>query len=317
MGETNAPGDLFQTVVTTLNEGVIVVDRCGRVLFANSAAKDSMCGQLASAISLVADGGERSLALYDTNGEPLPPHHRPLARTLRTGASTKDVIGVDHVGHRRWLAVAGTPLQPGHPESPVVMTLTDITEYRAITQELTRQATHDHLTGLPNRAHTITTLEYYLRARHRRDPLVVMFIDLDDLKKVNDTYGHSVGDTVLATSARRLRDALPATATLGRIGGDEFVAIHLDGTDTLPRLTEHLHAALHAPTIAGHDIRPQASIGVVIVPPGDTRTTDHILRSADHAMYRAKTRGGHRTHYHREHQLRPHHGQAPHHERPT
>ena len=294
-----AADDRFHAVLSALPDAIVVVDHHGQVQFSNPAANHLFRGHLTTTINLTDPTLYQRYPLYDVDGEQLPRRRRPLTRALQSGAPTHDIIGADRAnGQRVWMAITCTPLTPGSDSSPFVISLTDVTEHRTTANELSYQATHDHLTGLPNRAHTIATLDYYLRARHRRDPLAVMFIDLDDLKTTNDTYGHSIGDLILQTSAHRLRQALPATATLGRLGGDEFVAIQLDDIDQLPHITNTLHDALAQPiTITGHNLHIHASIGVVLVPPQDTRTTDHILRRADHAMYRAKTRGGARTHY--------------------
>ncbi|MFJ6095715.1 diguanylate cyclase domain-containing protein [Williamsia muralis] len=292
-----AGDDRFHAVLAALPEAIVVVDHHGQVQFSNPAANHLLRGHLTTTINLTDPRLYQRYPLYDVDGEQLPRWRRPLTRALQTGTATHDIIGADRAnGQRVWMAITCTPVFPHHDQTPFVISLTDVTEHRTTANELSYQATHDHLTGLPNRAHTIATLDYHLRARHRRDPLAVMYIDLDDLKTTNDTFGHSIGDLILHTSAHRLRHALPATATLGRLGGDEFVAIQLDDIDHLPHITNTLHNALAQPiTIAGHNLHIHASIGVVLVPPHDTRTTDHILRRADHAMYRAKTTGGART----------------------
>lgn len=297
--EACAADDRFQAVLAALPDAIVVVDHHGQVQFSNPAANHLFRGHLTTTINLTDPSLYQRYPLYDVDGEQFPRRRRPLTRALQSGAPTHDIIGADRAnGQRVWMAVTCTPVFPHDDHTPFVISLTDVAEHRVTANELSYRATHDHLTGLPNRAHTIATLDYYLRARHRRDPLAVMFIDLDDLKTTNDTFGHAVGDLILRTSAHRLRQALPATATLGRLGGDEFVAIQLDDIDQLPYITNTLHDALAQPiTIAGHTLHIHASIGVALVPPRDTRTTDHILRRADHAMYRAKTTGGARTHY--------------------
>lgn len=307
--------DRFHAVLSALPEAIVVVDHHGQVQFSNPAANHLFRGHLTTAINLTDPRLYQRYPLYDVDGEQLPRRRRPLTRALQSGAPTQDIIGADRANGRRvWMAVTCTPVFPHDDQSPFVISLTDVTEHRTTANELSYRATHDHLTGLPNRAHTIATLDYYLRARHRRDPLAVMFIDLDDLKTTNDTFGHSIGDLILRTSAHRLRQALPTTATLGRLGGDEFVAVQLDDIDQLPHITNNLHTALAQPiTIAGHNLHIHASIGVVLVPPQDTRTTDHILRRADHAMYRAKTTGGARTHYLTNPPPQPINGHVPQH----
>ena len=296
----------FSAVVSGLGEGVVVADATGRIEFANPAATRILSDRVAVGTNTANPAYQDRFPLVSVDGEVLAPTQRPLARTLRTGQPGRYVVGINGGSGRVWLSVACTllasPTESAASVVMVVMVFTDITDHRRTTADLAYRATHDYLTGLPNRAHTMGALDHYLSARHRRDPLVVMFIDLDNLKTINDTHGHSVGDIVLRTCAERLRVALPTSATLGRFGGDEFVALHLDGVDALTDITARLHTTLHAPvTTPTAQIRPRASIGVVIVPPDDTRTTDNILRDADLTMYTAKAHGGNRTHYFTRH----------------
>lgn len=286
--------------VDILAIGVVIVDAAGRIDYRNPAATGILGGFVNADVGVAGRPSLHQHPLYSAHGEPLTPGERPVARARRSGRSTDTVIGFDRAnGQRVWLHVTCALLDPSDPDSSaVVLSFTDISESHATSAQLAYRATHDDLTGLPNRAHTIAALAHHLRARHRRDALVVMFIDLDNLKTINDTCGHSVGDIVIRTCAERLRRALPATATLGRFGGDEFVALHLDGLDTLRTLTADLHTTLHAPiTTTTTQVRPRASIGVVIVPPQDPRTTDNVLRDADRAMYEAKAHGGNHTRY--------------------
>ncbi|MBK6762609.1 MAG: GGDEF domain-containing protein [Micrococcales bacterium] len=124
----------------------------------------------------------------------------------------------------------------------------------------------------------------------------VLFIDLDGLKSVNDTYGHAVGDEVIVTVARRVRDRVRVNDVLARFGGDEFVlvlpAIH--GVDDVARICEELHRAVTQPMAVGErTIVMTMSVGVAVVSPGED--PDSALRRADAALYRAKREGRART----------------------
>ncbi|HEV7208120.1 MAG TPA: EAL domain-containing protein [Mycobacteriales bacterium] len=162
-------------------------------------------------------------------------------------------------------------------------------------QRLAHQATHDELTGLPNRTLFLDRLELAL-GRHQRDPRavpVVVFLDLDRLKIVNDSLGHDLGDELLIVVARRLKALMRSTDTVARFGGDEFVIVaeEADALDAPVRLTERILAAVAEPVeLAGRRISPSASAGVVVAAGYDTAGA--ALRDADIAMYRAKHRGG-------------------------
>ena len=161
-------------------------------------------------------------------------------------------------------------------------------------QDLLRhQAFHDVLTGLPNRALFQQRLEQAVhRQRSQGCPLALLFFDLDDFKHVNDTRGHAAGDELLRTAAARLTSRAGAGDTVARLGGDEFAVI-LTGDGDLPVVAGDLLDALDEPvTLAGRPHVPQASAGLVVVPPEERQVTASLLlHRADAAMYAAK-RGG-------------------------
>ena len=158
---------------------------------------------------------------------------------------------------------------------------------------LAHQATHDVLTGLPNRAELHTRLDAALRRdRERESPaVVVLFCDLNGFKRVNDRLGHAAGDQLLLDVAGRLRATLRAGDTLARYGGDEFVVLceDTDQDGAAATCTDRIHAALEAPIVldAG-PVEVGASVGAALA---DGRTdADELIRAADARMYRAKKR---------------------------
>jgi diguanylate cyclase (GGDEF)-like protein len=165
-------------------------------------------------------------------------------------------------------------------------------------RELSHQALHDMLTGLPNRGLVLDRAGQLL-ARTSRQPGVlagVLFIDIDDFKAVNDNLGHAAGDLLLSTVAQRLRGAVREQDTIGRLGGDEFVVLSelADGEATLELLADRLSEILREPVALGEDARAisvTASIGVAV---GRYRSPDAMLRDADVALYTAKAAGKHR-----------------------
>ncbi|WP_433360754.1 putative bifunctional diguanylate cyclase/phosphodiesterase [Actinoplanes sp. CA-142083] len=151
-------------------------------------------------------------------------------------------------------------------------------------RELAHQATHDVLTGLPNR--NVLTREINA-ALDAGEPVTVALIDLDDFKAINDDLGHAVGDALIIAVGERIAAQLPGDGMVARLGGDEY-ALLLCGHDTAP-LTA-VAAELRLPVRAGgHDLVVESSIGLAPAVPGDT--ADELLRRADVAMYEAKGQG--------------------------
>jgi diguanylate cyclase (GGDEF)-like protein/PAS domain S-box-containing protein len=174
----------------------------------------------------------------------------------------------------------------------------DVTPRVEAEQQLLHLAGHDGLTGLSNRQTLVEELDQAL-ARAKRDhrALAVLFIDLDGFKDVNDTLGHSVGDTVLVQATRRLRGALRTHDLLARTGGDEFVAVladldHADAERVGVRVAQEAIAALQRSAREGDVQVPiSASVGVAVFPDGG-HVGEELLRAADAAMYDAKAAGG-------------------------
>jgi diguanylate cyclase (GGDEF)-like protein len=161
--------------------------------------------------------------------------------------------------------------------------------------ELRRLAQHDTLTGLPNRSLLDDRLTRAIgRAERNQTLIAVVFIDLNDFKPINDTYGHRVGDETLIAVAERLRESLRQTDTVGRIGGDEFVAVLEQITDEheIHDLAAKIMVAVSRPILHGDTpIVVSASLGISIYPK-DGSTPPVLLEKADKAMYRAKRMRG-------------------------
>ncbi|MEN9207434.1 MAG: PAS domain S-box protein [Gloeomargarita sp. GMQP_bins_14] len=170
----------------------------------------------------------------------------------------------------------------------------DITEKKLVEVQLLHKAFHDPLTGLPNRR---LFLERLLQAlahcqQGRYPPFVLVFLDLDRFKEINDRLGHLYGDELLVTIARRLQSALPTGDMVARLGGDEFALIlHALTPEQLPgRLTQLQRIIAQPLTLAGQMVAVQASMGVVYGHP-HYETPEQMLRDADKAMYQAKNQG--------------------------
>jgi diguanylate cyclase (GGDEF)-like protein/PAS domain S-box-containing protein len=184
-------------------------------------------------------------------------------------------ISIQDDGRRFWLVV-----------------FQDITERRRAAEALRHQATHDELTGLPNRA-AVKELLGELLGGDRRLGVAVLFCDIDNFKRVNDSLGHDAGDELLVALARRLESGLPPGCTAARLSGDEYVILCADAEAVggVQALATKVASLLRtAVPVHGQLVRVSASIGAA-VPNGSRATGADLLRFADAAMFEAKRRG--------------------------
>ncbi len=198
-------------------------------------------------------------------------------------------------GAYRWMLARGVAVRDAAGSATrIAGSQTDITERKLATDRLTHDAFHDALTGLPNRALFMDRLGSVMERsrRHSGHQFAVLFLDLDRFKVVNDSLGHALGDLLLISVAERLRAALRAADTVARLGGDEFtILLETDHLADALRTAERIQEALRLPFRVGeHEIFTTASIGVALSATGYERPND-VLRDADIAMYRAKSRG--------------------------
>ncbi|MEV4338886.1 EAL domain-containing protein [Streptomyces sp. NPDC049590] len=183
----------------------------------------------------------------------------------------------------------------GSPQYQLAL-MEDTTERRLLNLRLRYEATHDALTGLPNRTLFFERLEKALNAGEGQR-FGLCYLDLDGFKTINDSLGHAAGDRLLVEVADRLQSCATAPGEMvARLGGDEFVAL-TTGPDTergIDELAERIMNALVTPiSIDGRDLLVRGSLGIVEGPAGE-RTAAEVLRSADITMYRAKSAGGNR-----------------------
>ena len=197
-------------------------------------------------------------------------------------------------GTRSFLAACVlTPLMSEGGRRPgAVLVLRDVTDHKRAQAALSWQASHDTLTGLPNRARMMALLHTALtHARARPGKLCVLYIDLDRFKMVNDSLGHAVGDALLTQVVRRISDTVRGSDVVGRLAGDEFVVL-CDGIELgdAERIAERIVLDLGRPfLIDGNEVLVSGSVGLAIDTPGSTATS--LLGEADQAMYRAKQSG--------------------------
>jgi diguanylate cyclase (GGDEF)-like protein/PAS domain S-box-containing protein len=184
-----------------------------------------------------------------------------------------------------------------HGRRTFILTVRDITARKAAEELVRYHATHDALTGLPNRVLFDDRLASALKHSARQgDMVAVLFLDLDRFKNINDTLGHSIGDALLIALTRRLRASVRDEDTVARMGGDEFIFI-LRGLkspeDAVKPAQKILEAIRPHFYIDGHELYVTASIGLSLYP-ADGLGSDQLLKCADMALYRAKERGRNR-----------------------
>ncbi len=230
----------------------------------------------------------------------------PFDRTRMLAPATRALLGFapgsyGSLVHTRWPLVASHAIdsyaetlqqralaqQEASLEAAVSVRVQEIA---ALQNRLRHEATHDALTDLANRS--LLQERVRLMAADRSGGVGLLLIDLDDFKQINDGHGHSVGDEVLVEISRRLRAACPPEAVVCRYGGDEFVLALPARRNSLGELAMRVLAALHDPvaTCAG-PVPVSASVGTAYCPAGRACEFSDLVRSADRAMYSAKTAG--------------------------
>ncbi len=170
----------------------------------------------------------------------------------------------------------------------------DIPEQHKAEELIRKQAYYDNLTSLPNRFLALDRLSHMLfEAQRNKGHVAVLFIDLDNFKKVNDSFGHELGDKLLVKSAARLQQVIRKEDTIGRLGGDEFIVL-LRGINSHYNaicIAEKLLKSFTSPfKIEGRELVLTMSIGVAMYPENGDTASD-LLRNADTAMYQAKALG--------------------------
>lgn len=275
------------SVLANVAEGILVVKEDGLISFANPA----ICRLLG-----MTDGELRGTALGCYLQEPVIQdwtdsgfyHHYRRADTYRV----HDAIMRTPEGHQVPVALSCAPLPD--EQKAMVLSVLDMSVVRDLYRQLEQQAVTDSLTGLLNRRGFYQTVEgMLLRNEHAGKYLVVLYLDLDGFKHVNDSLGHDAGDQVLVWVAEQLKECLRPYDVLARMGGDEFVVV-IDGLDfpehaakVAEKLIERVSARRH---VDGIEATLGASIGIAVYPDCGTNL-DGLLRAADIAMYEAKRAG--------------------------
>ncbi len=217
-----------------------------------------------------------------------------LAQAIESGQPTRINVRMNTRAAALWFEWQLTAYSAGNSEPEVLAVGRDISGQQATEERLRYMATHDGLTGLPNRSLLSDRIRMAIaQARRTGKGFSLIALDLDGFKKVNDALGHPVGDALLRVAGERLREALRDIDTLARVGGDEFVAVLPNAVDEheIHLIGRRLISAMQLPfDIHGHTLYVSTSIGGAIYPEhGDSEVK--LLAHADTAMYRAKETG--------------------------
>lgn len=269
--------------LSTLPTGVLIV-REGLIERANPAVAE-MVGSSPSALKgtqaqlLHADATSLDGIVSALFGGPEPGHYSGEVELLRTDGTTF------------WALLEAGVVGSG---DRAVVAVTDISEMKRLQGELVRRADFDALTGLPSRGSFLASAQAEVkRARRSLQPLAVAVIDLDRLKDINDTGGHAAGDAALQRVAAACTETFRETDLVGRVGGDEFIAVLPDSTlAQAAAACERLLGAVRQSPLMAQDfwIDLGVSVGVVQMQPDED--LDALIARADGAMYRAKAAGG-------------------------
>ncbi len=275
-------------LIGSLDDGIVCLDAEGTVVLSNRSA-DAMHG-LPAGRTLIGSPLPMTSALRTEDGQVLAHDRHPAMLALEDDAARDAHLTVGEEGDgQRHLVVSARPF-PIDGRRGVVVVLHDTTAEWMEQQRLTHYALYDPLTGLANRYLLIEELRRMLQGLGRRGGSVALiYMDLDDFKRINDEHGHDMGDEVLGAFARRLRGAVRSDDVVSRLGGDEFVIAHAtteqpDGDLVVSRLRKVLSAPF---TVRGLAFEVGASIGWVSTDKGDVGP-DALLARADRAMYRHK-----------------------------
>jgi diguanylate cyclase (GGDEF)-like protein/PAS domain S-box-containing protein len=233
----------------------------------------------------------RSLAEFHVD----PQIRAELPAALSRQGSVRDyeVHLRDTNGRQFWLLLSAQPIRYAGALG-LLVALADIDDRKRMQDDMRRKAMHDPLTGLPNRAMFMETLDRAVRKAHRRQGrFSVLFVDLDHFKEVNDTMGHAAGDKLLQAVAERLASAVRQSDLVARLAGDEFVVLIEDhrGPEEVMIVAQKMVGFLQRPVLLEwREVNISGSVGIASYPE-DGEDVETLVKNADAAMYQAKERG--------------------------
>jgi len=277
----------YASLIRNASDVIVIVDVDGRLRFASSAAERTFAMRPEDLV------GRNLLDLWvDADRDRLAGFLAEVAASQGNAVGPVEVQ-VSSGAKRFTLESVGSNLLHDPAIGGLALNFRDVSERKALEEQLRQLAFHDPLTLLANRSLFRNRVEHALTlAQRARQQIAVMFLDLDNFKDVNDSLGHDAGDRLLQAAAQRLVKCTRSADTVARLGGDEF-AILLEGITEradVERVAVTITDSFAEPLVLdGTEVRVAASIGVIFSRPDDT--TEELLRNADIAMYNAKAGG--------------------------
>lgn len=292
--------DFYKDIIDNLYDGVYFVDRDRVIIYWNKGA-ERITGYSAEQ-TLGRACRDNLLNHVTANGVPLCLNNCPLAGVMEDGREREAEVFVHHAdGHRIPIVIRATAMrdETGHIIGAVesFSSNANVIETRSKLRQMRRAATTDLLTGAGNRMQLEGRLNAVIAEyQHTQSPSGLLFMDVDHFKQFNDTYGHNIGDDVLRMVAKTIRYAIRNTDTVGRWGGEEFIAILYDLPDlnALMGPAEKVRALVEHSRLDLNDkhLSVTLSIGGTLLQPGDTAAS--LVERADRLMYQSKKAGRNR-----------------------
>ena len=277
--------DRFRTLTEKSGDIVLITDFAGVIKYVSSSAKATLAD-------------DRSTLLGKSLADTLHPEDGRQLEQLLTVTENQNLVLDFRLQHSdgRWLdfeCVIRNLLEHENING-LVLNAREITDRKKAQEQLIFTASHDQLTGLPNRVLFLDRLQVVIDRihRHRQTTAGVLFIDVDEFKVVNDCLGHAAGDEFIVEVGNRLRGCMRSDGTVARIGGDEFTVLLEDiaePSDAL-RVAQRIQAAVASPfLLLGQEVCKSVSIGIALASSDDS--AESVVQNADLAMYRAKAKG--------------------------
>lgn len=286
-------GDIAHITLDAIGDGVLVVDIDGRVIYLNKVAE-----VLTGWASEEALGRKVEDVFYVINGETRHRAISPSQRAISEGRIVELALGsvlIRRDGTDMAIEDSAAPIRNHEDQiAAAVVVFHDARQSGSVMQEMNHLAQHDFLTGLPNRHLMAERLTHAIgMAKRRQKQMALLFLDLDDFKRINDTLGHAVGDQLLKELASDIVNCVRFTDTVSRHGGDEFVILltEIEEKQDAAQIAEKVLDKFAQPhKINGHTLTVSPSIGISVYPEnGDDAKT--LLHNSDAAMYLAKEGG--------------------------
>lgn len=278
----------FRLITEHSSDLIKVINKCGNISYVSPSYRNLMGSKYE-----ILEGQQLTYGIHELDH----PLLLESIHKLRTNNKESVQIEYRYLNQEKeevWVEVNATSIAGEGELDHIVLTGRIISERKELQEQLTYQAYHDSLTGLPNRRSLEQSLDTAIEfASKNNGKLALLFLDCDNFKQINDTYGHDIGDLLLVELAKRLSTCVRSEDTVSRLGGDEFVVLikRVESNEHITRVADRIQTTLQQPyIIEGELIEATSSIGISIYPDNGT-TIKQLFRKADQALYQVKNNG--------------------------